>query len=382
MRLVKFIPVVLVVAGALVWLGAGSASATVLCETTTTPCNSPYLSGTVLDASVTSGTTAILETTGGTVLDTCAGGTVKGTTANDGGAGEAVWGSVSSLTFSSCTRATATLKTGEFEIQQIAGTDNGTLISRNAEVTINSIFGTCVYGTASGGTDLGTLKGGASPTIEVNAVVPKLGGESACPSHMRLTASYTLAEPKPLYVEPDFALPTVLCETTTTPCNSPYLSGTVLDASVTSGTTAILETTGGTVLDTCTAGTVKGTTANDGGEEAVRGSVSSLVFSGCTRTTTVLKAGEFEIRRLAETENGTLLSSEAEVEVNTVFGTCVYGTASGGTDLGILKGGASPTIEVNGVMPKISGNFACPPDARLTADYTLTEPKPLYVEGT
>jgi len=183
-------------------IGVEASSATALCKTTTTPCDSGYGKGTTLDASMTSGTTAILKSTSETVLDTCTAGTVKGTTANAGGgeAEEPVTGTVETLSFSSCSRTTHTLKTGEFEIQKIAETDDGTLISRNAEITVDSIFGSCVFGTASG-TDLGTLKGGESPTIEVNAVVPKISGNGACPAHAVLTASYTLTEPKPLYVE-------------------------------------------------------------------------------------------------------------------------------------------------------------------------------------
>ncbi len=204
MRLVKFMSVAVVLASAmLVWLSVGSSSAALLCETTSTPCDSGYGKGAVLDASVTPGTTGILETTGKVLVDTCTGGTVKGKSSNAGGgeAEEPVTGTIETLTFSGCSRTTTVLKLGGFEIQRIAETEDGKLIGTGGtEVTINTIFGSCVFGTGTA-LDLGTLTGGESPTIDFNAIVPKISGNVACPGHAILTASYTLTEPKPLYVE-------------------------------------------------------------------------------------------------------------------------------------------------------------------------------------
>jgi len=384
MRLFRAVAVLVVGVGALLgWIGVDSSSAYLLCKSTTTPCEIGYLQGTTLDATMTTGTTGVLETTSGTVLDTCTGGTVQGKTTNAGSSGEPVIALIETLSFSGCSSTTDTLKAGRLEIQGILGTEDGALIgTEDTEVTVNTTVGSCVYGTGAA-LHLGTLKGGGSPSIEVDAIVSKISGSVNCPSHAHLRAAYTITSPKPVYVESGpRPTGTLLCKTTTTPCDSGYGKNTTLEFSIASGTTAILETFGGTVLDTCTGATVKGRTANDGGgesEEPVTGTIDNLSFSGCTQTTTVLKRGEFELQRIAGTENGTLIARNAEVTIFTIFGSCVYGSGLA-VHLGTLIGSASPTIEISTNVPKISGNFACPSEALLTASYVLTEPKPLYVE--
>ncbi|MDQ3725604.1 MAG: hypothetical protein M3335_06920 [Actinomycetota bacterium] len=146
-------------------------------------------------------TNSLKVESGGTTIAECTGGTFKGSIASAGGEAKAVTGSIESLTWSGCGQTTHTINKGEFEIQHLAGTDNGTFIGKGTAVTFG-IFGTsCTYGFGEG-VDLGTLKGGESPTLEINANVPRVAGGFICPSSTIWTATYNLEEPKPLYVEP------------------------------------------------------------------------------------------------------------------------------------------------------------------------------------
>jgi len=187
--------------------GAGSASATVLCKTTTTPCSSPYGKGSIFVPSLASGSSNVLEASfeeGGEefVLQTCLQTKVKVEIENSGGSTSTVSGPVRELVGGSCAYPMTTLKAGSLEIHHISGTDNGTVTGSFTEVTVNSaLFGSCVYGVGTGN-DFGTLFGGESPTLKVNGIVKKTGGSIICPSEARWTGEYKVTEPTPLYVEP------------------------------------------------------------------------------------------------------------------------------------------------------------------------------------
>jgi hypothetical protein len=206
MKHLKMLGLAIMAAAALTaLLGAGTASATELCSTNTSPCTGTmYPAGTEIEATLTG--TAKLETTGGTTLDECKEGGVKGTTSNTGGSGESetVIGSIpaSGLTWVKCTFTTTTTVGGELEIHtDTPGVPdgNGTLTARGFEVSIPTIFGTCTYGFGTEAHDLGTLKGGSPATIEINTLVPRLSGP--CPEQARWKANYKVVKPTSLYVQ-------------------------------------------------------------------------------------------------------------------------------------------------------------------------------------
>jgi hypothetical protein len=186
-------------------LGAGTASATVLCDSalSTSGCtttSNQYPAGTEIAAGLISGSSAILETTGGTTLVTCSGSGIAGKTSNAGSSTETVKAQISSLSWSGCTQTVKTLVLGELEVHHIAGTDNGTVTGKSTQVTVNGIFGeSCVYGTGAA-SDLGTLRGGALPQITVNTILPLISGGAFCPKEARWTVTYTITKPTPLYV--------------------------------------------------------------------------------------------------------------------------------------------------------------------------------------
>jgi hypothetical protein len=185
--------------GLMAFLGAGSASATVLCTTTDTPDCSvgwDYPANTTIDASLNG--TATLEA-GSTKLDTCTGGTVHGFTSNTGSTTTTVSGSIDELTWTGCTNTTDTLTNGSLEIHWISGTHDGTVTGKGSEVTVNTLGVTCTYGTGSG-TDLGTLESGTEPKLKISTTVPKIAGSFICPSNASWTAEYIITEPHALYI--------------------------------------------------------------------------------------------------------------------------------------------------------------------------------------
>jgi hypothetical protein len=185
------------------FLGASSASATVLCKTNNTPCLSgwDYPQGTAIEASLDPQTSAILKTTGGSIENTCNTAALVAATSNTGSASETVKGSVAleNLFFGGCINTTDVLEGGFLEIHHIAGTMNGTLTAKQFRITMNLGGVSCVYG-ATTGVDLGTVTGGAMATMDINGALPKVEGPILCPSTTVWEAKYTVTEPEPLYV--------------------------------------------------------------------------------------------------------------------------------------------------------------------------------------
>ncbi|MGN6276276.1 MAG: hypothetical protein ACTHNP_10165 [Solirubrobacterales bacterium] len=195
MKYVKILGLAAMAAMAVMAFAASSASATVLSGS-----GGNLPKGTVIDASLEKGTTAILEV-GSTTLDTCTASTIKGKTTNAGGAGVAVEGNIETLTWgeagTSCSSPTTTIKTGKLSISWTSG-NNGTLVGKGTEVTIQTIFGSCVYGTSEAGTTIGTVEGGSPAKISISTSLPLLSGP--CPNPGTWTAHYTVTEPNPLLI--------------------------------------------------------------------------------------------------------------------------------------------------------------------------------------
>jgi hypothetical protein len=153
-------------------------------------------------------------------------------------------------------------------------------------------------------------------------------------------------------------------------------AGAVLDWSA--SIVARIVWTEGEELDKCSTSTVKGKLS-----AAATGSIEELTWGSCTFPTTTVTKGKFEVVWTSGT-NATI-KSDAEIGVTintTLFGTCVYGVASG-TTLGTLTtfSSGAASFDANAVMKKLSGsNFACPPTAVVEVIWTTTEPTNLRVE--
>lgn len=199
---------------ALFAVGASSASATVLCEVSENPCGGEgYGQGTTIEASLSTGTTAVLVAGFGTVE--CSGSEIKGKVEKAGGeSGEVVSGSITTLSFSSCNCTVTTLTNGSLEISYTSS-GNGTLVGKSSVITATCSGVSCKFGTASTGTTLGTVNGGSSATLKAEAKLPWASGDSSnfvCTLGSgtgSFTATYAVNAPKPLFVEEGIFVPTV-----------------------------------------------------------------------------------------------------------------------------------------------------------------------------
>lgn len=174
----------------------------------------------------------------------------------------------------------------------------------------------------------------------------------------------------------------VLCSTPTDPCNSRWPTGTVLDFSLKSGTSAKFALTSGETLGTCSSSTLKGklTSNSPGGEATVEN--TELTWGGCTFPTTTLKRGKYKVNSTGS-GNGTLyLIEEIEITIShPILGSCTYLIVIT-TDLGTWND-STGVLSVNDVGKKSGGSALCPETAKLTAEYVKTEPSTttLYVSN-
>jgi hypothetical protein len=202
MKYIKMLGLAAVAAAALMALiGVGSASATVLCTetpaagkhcpTNTTLGPAKEDDGDVLDASIE--TSALLKTSGGTTIATCAEGTVKGTITVAGNTTTTTSGDIEELTWAKCSTTVKTLANGTLEVHHIAGTDNGTVTSSGTEVTINFIGLSCIFKTSN--TDIGVLTGsGTMATFDIEGTITGTSG-GFCPASGIWSGAYTVTTP-------------------------------------------------------------------------------------------------------------------------------------------------------------------------------------------
>ena len=137
----------------------------------------------------------------------------------------------------------------------------------------------------------------------------------------------------------------------------------------------------------CSASGVEGTTSNTGGaSETVSGNISSLTFTGCNATVTVLAKGSLEIhtRETGANSNGTLTSSGTEVTVEFGGFHCIFKTSS--TDIGTLTGsantGGNATLDIEATSPRTGGRSGafCGSTAKWTGSYKVNTPSTLNVD--
>jgi hypothetical protein len=152
-----------------------------------------------------------------------------------------------------------------------------------------------------------------------------------------------------------------------------------IKASLQAGSSTLLSDTSGEAFgvwsNTCTTSTVTGETET-GLTTKPTGKLTSLTFSSCTRPVTVHNPGRLYVEHIAGTTNGTVFSEEAEVTVNTPFGTVNCKTNEGvhiGTLTGVKEGNA--TMHINAVL---NCGFLLP-SATWKGSYTVTSPSGLGV---
>jgi hypothetical protein len=167
MKYLKMLGLAAVAAMALMAVGAGSASATTLTKTGVTQSTSVTIT-----ASLEPGTTALLATTSGGFANTCSESHVHGETVAPF-SGAVIGGPITELSFSGCTTSPVVVDTmGSLSIERIGATNNGTVRSAGAKVTVPSPFGPLTCSTGAG-TDIGTLTGSSTGagTMDIKAVL-------------------------------------------------------------------------------------------------------------------------------------------------------------------------------------------------------------------
>ena len=187
-------------------LGSGTASATQLCRSASTPCPSgdTYGSGTLVSGSLTAATEAVLTTNIDTVK--CASSAVQMTTTSAGGTGVGLTASLTGLTFTSCKDSFGTSCTVKsVNLPYTSQFFNG---GASAELQITSASGAgasvvcgslinCTFTTKD--TVLAVEGAATPPTVTATkASLNRSGG--ICPSTSTWTAKYNLTAPTPMMV--------------------------------------------------------------------------------------------------------------------------------------------------------------------------------------
>jgi hypothetical protein len=193
-------------------LGAGSASATVLCKTDKIPCpkdgegvSEDFVAGTEI-VSALDGSVAI-SSTGGTVLGTCTESILKGKTENTGGEGESVKVKITEFTFGACTGEIVVVKMGRLTIEYIPVSNNtrATLLALETQMTVTVAGSDCIYGFAESGTVIGKGTGTTAVAAKFHiektqAVMSELEPKKfLCPDDATWGGEYTVLKPSFLY---------------------------------------------------------------------------------------------------------------------------------------------------------------------------------------
>jgi hypothetical protein len=211
MKYLKILGLAAVAAAALMAIaGAGTASATVLCDSATNPCAAKWAAGTQLEFHIQAGTEGIWAATSGEPTVRCTEGILKAKPST-GGALETVTMSIGGESEFNWNKGcgsgieTKTLEGGKLEIHSISGSSNGTVTATGFSFTTTFLGASCVY-TFAEPTDMGTLTGSATgdAVLDINTVFTKKEGSFVCPLTVTWKENFTQVAPSGtgLFVEP------------------------------------------------------------------------------------------------------------------------------------------------------------------------------------
>jgi hypothetical protein len=203
------LPATLALAVAVALAVAGTASATVLCKSETSPCGSRYGAGTEVNAHLKTETISKIFATDvnfPTFEIECDESTFNFKTTSEGGATQTVTANTEAFTFGKCWflhpfssyTPPVLVKKPTLELHW-ASESNATITAKGIEFTLRNGSEDCVYGVPGGGsTAIAELKGGKPAQVWLNMELAKLSG-FVCPAHMRWQAIYEVTSPNPLY---------------------------------------------------------------------------------------------------------------------------------------------------------------------------------------
>ena len=205
MKHLKLVGLAVVAAMAVIGVGGGTASATVLCTSSLSPCPPESKITTTFDsailADIRTGTSMELRDTNGQIFSTCTGGTLTLKVSKAGSATETpVLSSTGGEAWKGC--GITPLAAGSFEVHQIAGTQKGTVTATGFEVTFGSGLGDCTY-TSGTAQDMGLLTPSGlaeMAVLDVSMVLTWKAGGFCAGQDFRWLAEMMITQPKPLYV--------------------------------------------------------------------------------------------------------------------------------------------------------------------------------------
>jgi hypothetical protein len=201
MKWAKVLSLAFVAAAALMACdGVSTASATVFCKATESPCSGANLIGEGSELKADAEGRSVFQTTLGLIFESCTGGTLAGTVSAPGGATEPVIIATapSSFTWTGCEAGgVSATESGELETTYIEGTDHGTTTGKGFGIKFTRSG--CTYVPLSAVAELGRVTGGVTPTIDINTVMTKSGG-FACENTIVWKVTYKITRPAPFYV--------------------------------------------------------------------------------------------------------------------------------------------------------------------------------------
>jgi|SRR5690349_20600724 len=190
------------VVAAMAFIGASSASATVLCKTNTLPCSSRYPSGTALKAELTGTNEAVL--TSGFAVVKCKTSVMEGKTDTEGGETLLVHGFIEKVSWTNCScnlGGTVTAKAESLpwlaELHWNEKTMNGTLLVFKPRGSFVCAGTECSYTTE---TASATVLGGEPAVIDAEVKLKLAGGGFLCSGEATWKGTYTVSAPNPLWV--------------------------------------------------------------------------------------------------------------------------------------------------------------------------------------
>ncbi|HEY8501172.1 MAG TPA: hypothetical protein VIL21_00670 [Solirubrobacterales bacterium] len=134
---------------------------------------------------------------------------------------------------------------------------------------------------------------------------------------------------------------------------------------------------------TCETSTLEATIEEQGESVTAQGKVSTLDFSECSSSVTVLNAGSLEFHNTSG-GNGTITSTGTEITFDGPLVACLYKTNS--TDIGTLTGSlttvGNAVVDLDSaLLPRTGHSIFCGSNAEWTGSYTVTTPSTLTLEA-
>ena len=239
-----------------------------------------------------------------------------------------------------------------------------------------SFGGSCTFGATEVGL---TFEGGSTATLIANGAALKLeeGSASLCGQDAKLTASYEVTSPKPLYA--GNTSETVLCKAFTSPCSGPdlYSEGVKLEAKL----QGLLSVTFGSYGAVPCSGATMEATLNAGIGNPIATEIQSLNLTGCTPCTSVLvKSLPFPgLLRATAGGYGRLVTNMLIEWSGCPLGVrCVFSSNEMPLE---VNGGSPPSIKaIEAKINLYEGSTSfCGTFARMNALFSVTAPSALWV---